>query len=252
MAAEQSMQQTKEHFDKHGFAVVPGFLNAEQVAEIEKGIQDYIADDLPNLPAETAFYEDKAKPETLFRLQGLHNLPYFHDILHGPRTVDLAKLLLDDDVNVQNIQMFGKAPRVGNETPAHQDGYYWMLEPNEGLTMWIALDDCDDENGCIRYVDGSHKLGVRPHGKSEVFGFSQGLLGYSDGDRAKEVKIHAKPGDLIVHHALTIHRADGNPSDRRRWALGLVYFTAKAKADEDRKRRQHAAIMKEWQARGNT
>lgn len=51
-----------------------------------------------------------------------------------------------------------KPPRIGKGTPPHQDGYYFMLEPNEAVTMWMALEDVNEENGCVRYVKESHKM----------------------------------------------------------------------------------------------
>ena len=43
----------------------------------------------------------------------------------------------------------------------------------------------------------------------------------------------AKPGDLLVHNAMTIHRADGNRSQTRtRQALGFIYYSERAKEDE--------------------
>ena len=89
---------------------------------------------------------------------------------------------------------------------------------------------------------------MRPHGKSKVFGFSQGVTDYGDEDFATEVPIVAEPGDLIVHHSMTIHRADPNRSDRRRWALGLVFFGQSAKRDEAAAQRYSENLHREWAA----
>jgi ectoine hydroxylase-related dioxygenase (phytanoyl-CoA dioxygenase family) len=50
------------------------------------------------------------------------------------------------------MQYFNKPPSVGQPTPPHQDGYYFMLDPCEAVTMWFALDEVDEENGRMRYV----------------------------------------------------------------------------------------------------
>ena len=121
---------------------------------------------------------------------------------------------------------------MGWDTPPHQDGYYFRLEPNEAVTMWLALEDVDEENGCVRYVPGSHKLGMRPHGMTGTLGFSRGITDYGPEDVHKEVFFPTKAGDLLVHHSLTIHRADGNSSlSRTRKAIGLIYYAEKAKQD---------------------
>ena len=106
-----------------------------------------------------------------------------------------------------------------------------MLEPCHALTMWMALDPVDEENGCVRYVRGSHLLGLRPHGRTQTLGFSQGITDFGSApDLDNEVSCPAKPGDLLAHHALTIHRADSNKSPTRsRRALGFIFYSAKAR-----------------------
>ena len=100
--------------------------------------------------------------------------------------------------------------------------------------MWLALEEVDEENGCVRYVRGSHLKAMRPHGRTKTAGFSQGITDYgTDNDRSNEVAIPATAGDLLIHHAMTIHRADGNQSaTRTRRALGFIYFSVAAKEDK--------------------
>jgi len=256
MTAEKatSVQDTspgKPQFVEEGYTVLRQFVPREEVAALEIELQRYIRDDLPTLPATAAFYEDKTDLTTLFRLDRLaeHN-PFFDRLRKSPRYMQLAATLLDDDAVPHGVQMFGKAPRLGNETPPHQDGFYFMLEPNQALTMWLPLDRTDLGNGCIRYVSGSHKRGVQPHSKSAVFGFSLGLTEFSEEDRNQEIAVEADPGDLIVHHSLTYHRADRNLSDRRRWAIGLTYYAASAQVDEARREAHRQATHAEWQEKG--
>jgi len=90
-----------------------------------------------------------------------------------------------------------------------------MLQPNEAVTMWMALEPVDEENGCVRYVKGSHKKGMREHRRTQTLGFSQGMTDFgTDEDLANEVFFHTQAGDLLVHHSLTIHRADGKIVNR--------------------------------------
>ena len=63
--------------------------------------------------------------------------------------------------------------------------------------MWLALDEVDEENGCVRYVRGSNHLNIRPHGRTGTLGFSQGITDYgTDNDLANEVALAAMPGDM--------------------------------------------------------
>jgi phytanoyl-CoA hydroxylase len=120
------------------------------------------------------------------------------------------------------------------------------------VTMWLAMDHVNEENGCVRYVRGSHKRGVRPHGASGTLGFSQTMLDFPNADdKENEVYFTLKPGDLLVHHALTIHWADGNQSpDRTRKALGFIYFSQRAKRNMTDAKTFQGKIYEEWKANG--
>ena len=87
----------------------------------------------------------------------------------------LAEILLEGSVVGQNMQYFNKPTKIGKPTPPHQDGYYFMLTPCEALTMWLALDEVDEKNGCVRYVRGSNHLTMRSHSQTNTLGFSQGI-----------------------------------------------------------------------------
>jgi phytanoyl-CoA hydroxylase len=222
----------KSDMDRDGYVVLRGFLAQTELARVQRRMDRYIAEVVPRLPATDAFYEEKGRAETLKQLQAIdREVPLFDDAVQG-RLSQLAELLLGESVIKKDLQWFNKPPQIGQPTPPHQDGFYFRLVPNEALTFWLALDDVDESNGCVRYIPGSHRTGMRPHGRSNVLGFSQGITDFDDTDHRTEVPVHAKPGDLLVHHSLTIHRAEGNSSARHRRALGQVFYGASAQHDK--------------------
>ena len=75
----------------------------------------------------------------------------------------------------------------------------------------------------------------RPHGYSGVLGFSQALHpeAYTASDAAMEFGVPAQPGDLILHVATMVHRAEPNRCERRqRRAIGAIFYGASARVDE--------------------
>lgn len=227
--------QLKQDWDRDGYLVLKNFLNQNETQSVAGNIERYIAEVLPNL-GEGSVYEDKKRPETIKRLSNMDKHDeYFHGLYYDSRFIKLAEKLLEDEVIAKNMQWFNKNSRDGKETPPHQDGYYFMLDPNEALTIWLALDHVDEMNGCMRYVPGAHLRGMRPHRTSEVRGFSKGITDYGNADYAAERPITAEPGDIAIHHCMMVHRADANNSDKPRSALGLVYFAKRAKSTDTRK-----------------
>jgi len=243
--------QLKAQFDNDGFIQIGGFLSPEEAGEVDENILRFIDEVLPKAPENTAFYENQDDPDTIKRLQNMARLDgYFEAMFESDRFTELARFLLADDVVPRDPQWFNKPARVGAVTPPHQDGFYFMLEPNEAVTLWIALDHIGEDNGCMRYVRGSHRRGMRPHQMSNVLGFSQGISDYSDADRQLEAPMLARPGDLFAHHSMIIHRADVNHSPRRRSALGLVYFAASASQDKERAERYRRELFSKWEQEG--
>ena len=227
-------QELRTRFHNQGYVALPQFFAGPEMKDLIANVGRFLKDVVPELPAEHVFFENRNDTSTLKQIQQMGNYdPWFHELFTRGRLRNLAELLLDGPVVPKNMQYFNKPPEVGQPTPPHQDGYYFMLDPCEAVTMWLALEDVDEENGCMRYVTGSHELGIRQHARTETLGFSQGIVDYpTDADREREVACPASTGDLLVHHALTIHRADGNLcTTRSRQALGFIYYSKRARED---------------------
>src|SRR6185295_18747361 len=128
---------------------------------------------------------------------------------------------------------------------------YFNLKPPNVVTVWLALDNVDDENGCLRYVAGSHQCGFRPHARSNVLGFSQGITDFGPQDAAAERKIHLSPGDAVAHHGMTIHRAEPNRSQgRNRRAFAMVFKGVSCRRDEASFARYQEAAKKQHEQMG--
>lgn len=224
----------RREFETDGFVFCKSFQSAAQIDEILENLDRVIAEVIPTMPPEHVFYEDKSDPSTLKQLQQLHvHDEYFGKLMCTGVFRELAEELLGGKVVCQNMQYFNKPSGISLPTPAHQDGFYFKLDPCEALTMWMALEPVDEKNGCVRYIPESHKNGMRPHGSTGTLGFSQGITDFPNAsDSASEIAFPAQAGDLLAHHALTIHRADQNTSQtRNRRALGLIYYSVNAKED---------------------
>lgn len=241
----------KQEFDLHGYVFIPQFLNIDEVEELRREVERYIEDVVPQIPSTDVYFEVKGQPDTIKQLLRMSQYDsYFEKLIFSDHFVKLAELLLGSTVIGKNMQWFNKPTGVSQATPPHQDGYYFMLEPNEAITMWLALDEVTEENGCVRYVSGSHRRGMRTHEKTDMLGFSQGIPDFGVEDRNNEVAVPAHPGDLLVHHSLLIHRAEANMSARKRRALGLIYYSSNAREDAERMQNYKRTLELEIASRG--
>src|SRR5262245_22463752 len=245
------MNDLKASCDRDGFVVVRGFLPGDELAILQKNLERYIREVVPTLSDSEAFYEDRSRPETLKQLQRMDRDPFFAEYRRQPRWVALAESLLGEPAAADQPEWFNKPPGTNHVTPPHQDNYYFCLTPPKVLTIWLALDRVDAENGCLRYVVGSHLRGFRPHVKSRILGFSQGIADYAPDDFTRERAILLDPGDAVVHYGMTIHRADANLSaTRHRRSFAMVFKGASCQRDDDAYERYLASARKQHQEMG--
>src|SRR5574338_1119697 len=163
---EQYLKLLKSAFNKDGYVYIPGFLSPEEVKYLNEHVQRFIAENISSMSAAHYFYEDENDTATLKQMQDLEKYdPYFKTLAVNSRFEAIAKDLLGEDVVCKTVEYFNKPPKIGKATPPHQDGYYFMLDPQQAVTMWLALENVDEENGCVKYVKGSHLKGMRTHGR---------------------------------------------------------------------------------------
>jgi ectoine hydroxylase-related dioxygenase (phytanoyl-CoA dioxygenase family) len=137
-------------------------------------------------------------------------------VTRGPQ-VALAVELLGPNVCFTHQQYIVKHPdeRLRTDIPWHQDNGYGRLEPPRDLTVWIALDDCTTENGCLWVLPGSERRGLLPHHEMK------GLRGMVIDEPG--VALPMRAGDAALFGSLLLHRSLPNRTETARVALYLRY-----------------------------
>ena len=197
-----------------GFAVVPNFMPAAELAEAQVRLDDYNRSVLPLLPSTRAFFTD---PDDLASVRMIDfgggpavapefDHSFFLRMSARPRFMALGAACLGEAILVPGenpmdtdapgadgeggLALFNKTAGKSGETPPHQDNHYFCLDPPSCMTIWVALDAVVPRTGALRYLPGSHLEGrCRPHTPSFNLGFSQKLVKYSAADRAAEVVV---------------------------------------------------------------
>src|ERR1035441_853541 len=91
---------------------------------------------------------------------------YLYDIVMNPRIHDRVEGILGPNFFAWASSFFIKEPYSKATVGWHQDAYYWPMTPQNSVTVWLAFDDVDKENGAMQIIPWSQKHGLIKHRRS--------------------------------------------------------------------------------------
>jgi ectoine hydroxylase-related dioxygenase (phytanoyl-CoA dioxygenase family) len=194
---------------------IPANEAIEMRTELETIERDYLDADLP-LPLNT--YK---------RVNANIVMPLAHRIATHDAVLDVIEGVLGPDILIFSAEFFIKEANTKQIVSMHQDLTYWGLGAIDGLvTAWIALSPATPASGCMDFVRGSHKNAILPH--DDTFDknnlLSRGQEVRVDVAESDKVNIEIHPGQMSLHHGLTIHGSGPNTSNDRRIAAVIRYM----------------------------
>ncbi len=158
-----------------------------------------------------------------------------YDLLYDERILDCVEDLLGANLVNTMTHYFSKEAGDDKQVTWHQDASYWPLTPSKTVTVWLAIDDADEENGAMQFVPGSHLHGQIPYEHSTEE--ERAVLGQSVRDPEKwgdkPVSINLKAGHISIHTDLLLHGSGFNRSQRRRCGLTLRYMPPDVRTSEE-------------------
>ena len=241
-------EEDRARFHTEGYVHLPGILSEKELAEIETVYERFLAGEIEvrgkDLCDMTGEYGRSPKEFQLINVMLPRRYwPAWQGNLYERRAASIAEQLIGDGLELDYDQLLAKPP---GESEAvfhwHQDMAYWIDTPDpRTATLWLALDDSEVENGCMRFVPGTHlEPELRSHrpmtGDRED---SHTLLTeLREGDDIKLAEIAR--GDCTVHNERVLHGSGGNTSERWRRAYIVAYRSAETVAEERRRGFTHS------------
>lgn len=227
-----------QSFEQDGFLSGVRLLSEVQIKMLRDELDQLMQAERASDPR---FYEyhrnEAASPDAvLFHALGAWRVsPAYHDLVFLPPVVRAAESLLGGTVRLWHDQLFVKPPRDGAVVEWHQDYSYWTrTKPLAHLTCWIGLDDSNEDNGCVRYVPGSHRWPLLPRyplsgDMSAVFD----LISEEQKAQFKPVPAILKAGEASFHHPMTVHGSYENRSERPRRGCVINFILDDVVSDSD-------------------
>ncbi len=226
-------EEEKRAYERDGVVNLAGMFDADWVERLRHAIQRDM--------------DDPGPMATNFNAAGTPGR-FFGDMFMWTRDPDFRAVFLESagpaiaaqmmgaaKVNVFYDQLFAKEPGTAKPTPWHQDQPYWAVKGWQVISLWIALDPIDRDNGAVEFVAGPHKWDrwFRPVAFKEG---NHNDLRYrkspyepvpdieAERDRYDIKWFRQQPGDCLAFHSMIMHGAPGNATmSRRRRGLALRY-----------------------------
>jgi hypothetical protein len=147
----------------------------------------------------------------------------------GP-LVDVAERLIGPNIKGATSQLTFKMRGNTKSFGWHQDNSYGQLDPYNALTCLTALDDTDEQNGCLWILPGSHKRGQIDVGEAGSAEAKKAQVEINlDVDESNAIPMPMKAGECLIFGCWTLHKSQGNLSkDRDRRILFVRYADADA------------------------
>ncbi|HEY9166559.1 MAG TPA: phytanoyl-CoA dioxygenase family protein [Candidatus Kryptonia bacterium] len=213
--------EEKRYFDSNGYALIKGLASVEEIRSVRTYIQEVVRkmteknDRQGRLDDYTKLF---LQVTNAWRLDG--RIAKF--VFQEKFAKIAAGLIGVNSVRLYHDQALFKPPG-GERTPWHQDMFYWPLDTDKTITMWMPLTDVTQEMGSLVFACGSHKNGLicnRPISLSNEDEVEKLILETTYMRRSHELKA----GDATFHSGFVVHSAYPNRSQSVREAMTIIYF----------------------------
>jgi phytanoyl-CoA hydroxylase len=237
-------------YQRDGFLVVRGLVPPADMELLEEHAMDlfYGRASVPGVEPPPPNATPEQLTQRFTRVHMLHWVDAVSErfLLH-PRVLDVLEALIGPDVLALQTMLFYNPPGKGGQG-WHQDAYYITTYPDTLIGAWLAVDNVDEENGCLWFAKSSHWEPIYP-GEYSATSFVHADGAFADLDRVENISdldenintltdvakkyewvpAPAKPGDVIFAHGHLLHRSHANRS-KNRWRRAFVTHYCNARS----------------------
>ena len=207
-------------YEKNGYFFPWDVTSAGEAAEL-----------LADLTAAEAEVGDDRARLSMLRSYPAQLLPSFARLIRHPRLLEAASRIIGPDLLVWSCGFFIKEAGAKSYVSWHQDLNYWGLDGDDEVTAWFALTPATIENGCMRFVPGSHRRKDVPHVDSFAPDnlLTRGQEIAVEVDEASAVNVLLRAGQASFHHGHMFHASGPNQTNARRLGVAIRYVAPSMK-----------------------
>ena len=158
-------------------------------------------------------------------------IPDIYKITISEIIIHYVKTIIGENIYVLEAVLFVKEPNTEDFISWHQDLTYWGFDSDCVVTAWVSLNGSNKDNGCMRFIIGSHNKGIVDH--KETYDknnmLSRGQVIKDKIDESKSIIVKLNPGEMSLHHGKLFHSSERNTSKNKRVGLAIRYISSDMK-----------------------
>jgi phytanoyl-CoA hydroxylase len=223
------------YYEQQGFLIARNLLSKEEIRQLMDETIAIFRGERGAVEGLIPVYSDQGDDEVLKKYTAIHFphkiSPFIFNILRHRKITRILSDLTSANVKCMQSMLFVKGPGKAGQS-WHQDEYYIPTRDRSLTGAWIALDEADQENGCLWVIPGSHREGyIRRRmsytGKEYADTDTCDIRPYTE--KSDALPLPAKSGDVVFFHGYLLHRSLRNRSKNRfRRALVNHYMSAES------------------------
>ena len=220
--------EQKHHFDHRGYLVLKQVFTPDEVDMLREHFMDLRQS---NHPGDFSGV-DLQSSDPLKRFPRMIYMHRWDEVslrwLLDARIGEALTALMEREPFAVQTMLYFKPPKARGQA-LHQDQFYLRVQPGTCIAAWMALDRCDEDNGCLQVVPGSQNWPLLCTVKADTTqSFTDVTVPIPEGTEVDSVLMDA--GDVLFFNGQLVHGSGPNhSSDRFRRALIGHYIAGEAR-----------------------
>lgn len=222
----------KQHYDTHGYVVVPSLFDASEV-QLLRNTTDQIIESARGKSESDAIHdlEDSHNPKDAPRVRRIKDpvqqFDTYSALAGSEKLLSILRTLLGHNVRFHSSKINIKSATYGAAVEWHQDWAFYPHTNDAVLAVGVALEDLTEDNGPLLVVPGSHRGPVYDHHADGAFCGAIAACDVADQVK-KAIPLLGPAGSITIHHVRTLHGSAVNRSTQPRPLLLISYAAADA------------------------
>lgn len=206
-----------EAFHRDGFVIVRALYQNAQMLEWKRVLKEVLEEE-----KRTGKVDPAGLAASGVRVWGPDRIhPMLLEAMRDNHVTPVLKQVIGPHVEFLSAKAVFKDSATNFSSPWHQDWFYW--EGATKMSVWIALDDATPDNGCLKFVPGSHRKVFPKKVVNEAFG---NRIDEKDLEGWPVVTAAVNRGDCVFFSDKAVHSSHPNKTGADRWSVISTYRDA--------------------------